>query len=64
VETLKRRPNINKNINIEIRQDPDLRAAFDFWVRNVYLDRPSKPQVSSCESLATDDGQESPTTGS
>jgi len=64
MQTLKRRPNINANIDIEIRQDPDLKAAFDFWVRNVYLDRPSKPQVTSCESLSSDDGQESPTTDS
>jgi hypothetical protein len=55
MEALKRRPNISANIDIEIRQDPDLRAAFDFWVRNVYLDRPSKPQVTSCESLSGDD---------
>ena len=62
METLKRRPNINANIEIEIRQDPELRAVFDFWVRNVYLDRPSKPQATSCESLSSDDEQESPTT--
>ena len=65
MQALKRRPNISTDIDIEIRQDPDLRAAFDFWVRNVYLDRPSKPQVTSGESLSGDDRQEpSPTTDS
>lgn len=60
MQTLKRRPNINANIDIEIRQDPNLKAAFDFWVRNVYLDRPNTLQATTCESLSTDDEKESP----
>lgn len=64
MQTLKRRPNVSANIDIEIRQDPDLRAAFDFWVRNVYLDRPGKSKITSCESLATGDSQEPHSTDS
>ena len=64
MQALKRRPNISTNMDIDIRQDPELRATFDFWVRNVYLDRPSAPHVATCESLSTEDEQESPNTDS
>jgi len=52
MQTLKKRPNVKHNIDIEIRQDPDLKAAFNFWVRSIYLDRPSEPRITSCESLS------------
>jgi hypothetical protein len=43
--------------NIEIRQDPDLKAAFDFWVRSIYLDRPSPSRETSCESVSNNEEQ-------
>jgi hypothetical protein len=52
---LKKRPKSKANIDIEIRQDPDLKAAFDFWVRSIYLNRPSGPQATSCEALSHND---------
>ncbi len=50
MQTLKRRLNISANVDVKIRQDPDLRAAFDFWVRNVYLDRPGISNIATCKS--------------
>ncbi len=56
--TLKKRPEIKTNVEIEIRQDPDLRSAFDFWVRSIYLNRPSTPHVTSCETISGGDDHE------
>ncbi len=64
MQNLKRRPNIRTDLDIEISQDKDLKSAFDFWVRSVYLNRPSPPQVTSCESLASKDEQEPRTANS
>ena len=55
-----KQPKIETNIGTEIRPDPDLKSAFDFWVRSIYLDRHTVVGTTSCEVLTAKDKSQTP----